>query len=43
MIRAGPHPKYISEQIKINLDRCHFCDRQARFEIGRVWVCKEHL
>jgi len=27
----------------MNSDRCHFCDRQARYEIGRVWVCKDHL
>jgi len=28
---------------KMNNDRCHFCDRQAVTEIGRVFVCKNHI
>jgi len=43
MITPQPRPRYVSEQIKMNLDRCHFCDLQARYSVGAIWVCKECL
>jgi hypothetical protein len=30
-------------ELNFENDRCHFCDLQARYTVGRIMVCKECL